>query len=229
MASFFFLLIVPLIICTPFKKLHRIALWLNYLWAWGFFRMAFIPVKTIWEFEPKSSEKYILCANHFSYIDIPALGLFPKPFKFVGKSQLAKIPLFGFMYKRIHITVNRSSFKSRANSLSKAKRELANGYNIGFFPEGGIRSANFPKMERFKEGAFILSTETNTPIIPITFHNNYKILPDDEVLEMRRRTCKIIYHHPIYPNGNGNEQIKQLKQEVFRVIQSSLDKETIDS
>ena len=204
-------------------------LWINYVWAWGFFRLAFIPVKSVWEFKPDRNQQYILCANHFSYLDIPALGLFKIPFKFVGKSQLSKIPLFGLMYDKIHITVNRSSFRSRASSLAKAKEEMRNGFNLGFFPEGGIVLKEFPKMERFKDGAFLIAAETNTPIIPISFPNNYEILPDDAILEMRRRSCKVIYHEPIYPKGTGDKAAKQLKEDVFRVIQTSLDNEVIIS
>lgn len=225
MAFFFLLFIIPLIICAPFKQLHKMAIWINYLWGWGFFRLALIPVQTKWEFTPKEKQQYILCANHFSYLDIPALGLFPKPFKFVGKSQLSKIPLFGFMYNRIHITVNRSSYRSRANSLLKARKELSNGYNMGFFPEGGIRLKEYPSMMSFQDGAFRLAVETDTPIVPVTFLDNYDILPDDEIMNMKRRKCRIIYHQPIHPIGNSDEHVRQLKQEVFRVIQTTLDNE----
>lgn len=221
-AIFFFIFIWPLLICVPFRKLHWLALKINYLWGWGFFRLAFLPVKQIWHFKPEKNQKYILCANHFSYLDIPALGLFPHPFKFVGKSQLGKIPLFGYMYNTIHITVNRSSYKSRAQSLVKARNELRNGFSIGFFPEGGIRITEFPNMVDFKDGAFRLAAESNVPIVPVTFPDNYHILRDDELLSIKRKTCRIVYHAPIAPYGTSDEEIKKLKEEVFRVIQTEL-------
>ena len=185
-----------------------------------------IPVRVQWEFKHDKKQQYILCANHFSYLDIPALGLFPMPFKFVGKSQLSSIPLFGYMYNKIHVTVNRSSYRSRANSLSKARYELGRGFNMGFFPEGGIRLKEYPVMMNFQDGAFRLAAESGTPIIPITFLDNYHILADDELFDMRWRKCRIIYHSPIYPKGSTDEHMKQLKDEVFRVIQSTLDNET---
>lgn len=223
MALCFLLFIIPLVICAPITKLHKTILWINYVWAWTFFRLALLPVKTTWEFDFIKNQQYILCANHFSYLDIPAMGLFPRPFKFVGKSQLSKIPLFGFMYNKIHITVNRSSYRSRANSLLKARKELSNGFNMGFYPEGGIRLKEFPKMMSFQDGAFRLAVETNTPIIPITFLDNYHIMPDDALFNISRRKCRIVYHKPVYPGGSSDEDMKQLKQEVFRVIQSRLD------
>lgn len=97
---------------------------------------------------------------------------------------------------------------------------------MGFFPEGGIRFKEYPKMSDFKDGAFRLAAETNTPIVPVAFVDNYHILPDSEIMNMKWHKCRIIYHKPIFPEGDSDEQIRKLKQEVFRVIQSSLDNES---
>ena len=222
MAVFFLLFIIPLCICALFPSLHRLALKINYLWASGFFKLAFISIEKTWHFTPKKTQRYILCANHFSYLDIPALGLFSYPFKFVGKSQLTSIPLFGFMYQRIHITVNRSSFRSRGETLEKARKVLEQGFNLGFFPEGGILFKNYPEMVPFKDGAFRIAAESNTPIIPVTFPDNYRILADDNILDMKPGKCNVTYHEPIFPGGSSEEDIKKLKDDVFRVIQSEL-------
>lgn len=103
---------------------------------------------------------------------------------------------------------------------------MKNGFNIGFFPEGGIRLQEYPIMTDFKDGAFRLAAETNTPIVPITFPDNYHVLPDDELLNMKWHPCRIIYHKPVYSNGSSEDDIQQLKQDVFRVIQSSLDRQS---
>ncbi len=183
-------------------------------------KMAFIPTERTFQFKIDPKQQYILCANHFSYLDIPILGLFPLPFKFVGKSSLARIPIFGYMYRTLHITVNRSSYKSRAKSLTKAKDAIEKGFNLGFFPEGGIRSRQYPNMVDFKDGAFKLSMEYNLPIIPVSLPDDYLILADDDLLNIRRKKCRIVYHEPIWPKDDGD--IKQLKDDVFRVIQTAL-------
>ena len=206
---------------VPFKPFHKIALKINYIWAWCFMKMAFIPVRRVFQFKVDRKQQYILCANHFSYLDIPILGLFPRPFKFVGKSSLARIPVFGYMYNALHITVNRSSYKSRANSLLKAKEALDKGFNLGFFPEGGIRLEDYPHMMDFKDGAFKLATEYNLPIVPVTLPDDYHILADDDLLNIRRKKCRIVYHEPIWPKV-GEDAFRQLKEDVFRVIQTEL-------
>ncbi len=228
MVFFFLLLIVPLLIMVPFKALHKQALRINYLWAWCFLKMAFIPVKKEWRFDLDREQQYIICANHFSYLDIPILGLYPLPFKFVGKSSLAKIPVFGYMYHTLHITVNRSSYRSRARSLEKAREAIRDGFNLGFFPEGGIRLSKYPEMVEFKDGAFKVAAENNIPIVPITMPDNYKILPDDDLLNIRRKTCHIIFHEPIWPSGDTDDDVKKLRTEVFRVIQKELNNRKAD-
>lgn len=224
-ALYFFVFILPLIVCVSFRQLHPAALKMNQLWARAFFRTAFLPLKKEFRFEFDPNQQYIVCSNHFSYLDIPALGVFPTPLKFVGKSQLGSIPLFGYMYNKLHITVNRSSYRSRAQSLVKAREELAKGFSLGLFPEGGIRSKEFPKMVDFKDGAFVLSAESGVPIIPVTMPDNHKILYDDAIFNIYRRNCRLIYHPPIFPKGSSEDAVKELKQHVFRVIQDELDKD----
>ncbi len=221
MALCFILFIFPQMLCIPFRA-HRLALRMNYLWARGFFKLALIPVQIDWQFKLDKKQQYILCANHFSYLDIPALGLCPLPFKFVGKSQLQKIPLFGIMYQHIHITVNRSSYRSRAQSLENARKAIIEGHNLGIFPEGGIRFTAFPKMNQFQDGAFRLASECNLPIIPVTFLDNHHILPDNNKLLFRRKKCRIIFHHPVQPNGKSEKDIRQHKMDVYTVIQDEL-------
>ena len=52
-----------------------------------------------------------------------------------GKKELAKIPIFGFLYKRAVIMVDRSSSKSRYGVYGKADEVIEKGYNLCIFPE----------------------------------------------------------------------------------------------
>ena len=120
--------------------------------------------------------------------------------------------------------VNRSNYRSRGKTLEKARQELSKGFSMGFFPEGGIKSKDFPNMVPFKDGAFILSIESQVPIVPVTMTTNYKILSDDAIFDIRRNKCQLIYHQPIFPKGQTESDMKELKEQVFRVIQDELSK-----
>ena len=182
-----------------------------------------MPYRIEWEFKPKKDQQYILCANHFSYLDIPSMGLISIPFKFIGKSSLTTIPLFGFMYNRLHITVNRSSLKSKKESLTKSRKAAKDGFNLAFFPEGGIVTPSPPKMSPFKDGAFVLASEQQIPILPIVFLDNFKILPDDNQFLLKRRCCRIKILSPIFPKSSDKSCMEELKSITYAQIQSEID------
>ena len=88
---------------------------------------------------PDTRKSYMFVANHTSMADIMLMLVAVKnPFVFVGKQELAKIPLFGFFYKRTCILVDRSSAKSRQAVFLRAQRRLKQGVSICIFPEGGV-------------------------------------------------------------------------------------------
>jgi len=163
----------------------------------------------------------MLCPNHFSYLDIPTMGLININTIFVGKSEMEKIPVFGWMYKKLHITVNRDSLKSKYSTFISSMEAIKEGKNIVMFPEGGIVSRSAPKMGRFKDGAFKVAVNTQIPIVPVSIVNNWIILPDN--LLMRLRKQKIIVHAPISTVGKTESDIPELKMKVWEIIDKTID------
>ncbi|MFC0185919.1 1-acyl-sn-glycerol-3-phosphate acyltransferase [Pseudarcicella hirudinis] len=199
--------------------------YLNRLWGKLYFPIIFIPVQIEYEEEPATDKAYVFCANHFSYMDIAAMGLILKNYyAFVGKSVIKKVPLFGYMFARLHIQVDRDDKSSRVKSLSRSIRALQSGRSIVIFPEGGIKSKKFPKMHKpFKDGAFAMAVQQQVPIVPITFLNNYKIMEDSK-MRVHPMTLRAIVHKPIDTTGMSQEDIDSLKEQTFAVIQGALDK-----
>jgi 1-acyl-sn-glycerol-3-phosphate acyltransferase len=123
---------------------------------------------------PDPKKSYMFVANHTSMADIMLMLVSVKnPFVFVGKKELAKIPLFGFFYKRTCILVDRSSAKSRQAVFLRAQRRLKQGLSICIFPEGGVPEEHI-LLDTFKDGAFRLAINHQIPVIPITFYDNKK-------------------------------------------------------
>ncbi|WP_299108084.1 1-acyl-sn-glycerol-3-phosphate acyltransferase [uncultured Winogradskyella sp.] len=123
---------------------------------------------------PDPNKSYMFVANHTSMADIMLMLVAVKnPFVFVGKQELAKIPLFGFFYKRTCILVDRSSAKSRQAVFLRAQRRLKQGVSICIFPEGGVPEEDV-LLDNFKDGAFRLAINHQIPIVPITFYDNKK-------------------------------------------------------
>lgn len=221
-----FVFYIPVIILFAQKlSWHKAGLNLHRWWTLTLLRMFLLPVRISWKYKPGKKDRFVICSNHFSYLDIPSLTILPFPFKFIGKSSIAKIPIFGYMYRKLHITVNRSSFKSRAESMKNARKMADLGFNIAFFPEGGIKSSKPPKMVKFQDGAFRLAVEKSLPILPVTLPTNYQILPDDGRFLVYRKTLEIIVHRPIYPQSEGEDEILRLKEATYHVIQQELNKQ----
>lgn len=123
---------------------------------------------------PEKDKSYMFIANHTSMVDIMLmLACIKNPFVFVGKKELAKIPLFGFFYKRTCILVDRSSEKSRKAVFIRAQRRLESGLSICIFPEGGVPDHKI-ELDDFKDGAFRLAINHQIPIVPLTFGDNKK-------------------------------------------------------
>ena len=124
--------------------------------------------------KPEPKKSYMFIANHTSMVDIMLMLVSVKnPFVFVGKKELAKIPLFGFFYKRTCILVDRSSAKSRQAVFLRAQKRLKQGLSICIFPEGGVPEEHVV-LDSFKDGAFRLAINHQIPIVPMTFYDNKK-------------------------------------------------------
>lgn len=205
------------------KSTFRIAHFMNRVWGALAFTLVLIPWWTIKEKElPKTS---VYCANHFSYLDIPALFLsVPGFFSIIGKAELNKVPLFGFMFKRLYISVDRSQGKSRYQAYEKGRAMVASGRSIVIYPEGGIRSSTPPKMSTFKEGAFKIAIEENVSVVPVTIYNNWIIYKDGNK-GLTWRPSKVKFHSPIDTKRLSLKNVEGLKHEVFGCIERELKNE----
>ena len=180
---FYILVALPILIMFPILLISI----LKESWYPYFFKLARFLAKIIlndmgfrWKIEseqtPEQDKSYMFIANHTSMADIMLMLVSVKnPFVFVGKKELAKIPLFGFFYKRTCILVDRSSAKSRQAVFLRAQRRLQTGVSICIFPEGGVPDEHIV-LDEFKDGAFRLAINHHIPIVPITFGDNKKRL-----------------------------------------------------
>ncbi len=183
---FYTLMTIPILVMFPFLLLSVA----KESWYPYFFKMARIWSKIILigmgfklkiktEAPIEKGKSYMFVANHTSMVDIMLmLTLTKNPFVFVGKKELAKIPLFGFFYKRTCILVDRSSTKSKTAVFERAQKRLQQGMSICIFPEGGVFDA-CDLLCDFKSGAFRLAIEHQIPILPMTFADNEIRLPYD--------------------------------------------------
>lgn len=222
-ALLFFTLLPFLLIPVLFPSRFRWTGVINRWWARMLFTLVFLPFRVEYRGKTDPRKQYIFCPNHFSYLDIPTLGLNRHNAIFVGKSEMENIPVFGFMYRKLHITVNRASLKSKVHTLKRSLQAIDEGKSLVIFPEGGIITEGEPVMARFKDGAFRVAIEKQIDIVPVTIPFNWIILPPDEFL-LRWHRLKVVFHEPISTAGLTVDDIDATKKRVFEIINAELQK-----
>lgn len=197
--------------------------------GWAFFvlfGMGFIPKikgKKEWE----KGKSYLFVSNHTSMTDIMLmLYTIKNPFVFVGKAELAKIPLFGYFYKRTVILVDRGSMKSRRAVFERAQQKINQGLSVCIFPEGGVPVDTSIVLDSFKDGAFRLAIDHQIPVAPLSFHDNKKRLPFD-LFKGSPGELRVTVH-PILPTNKLNPDDRRLLREQTReILLSELSNPTI--
>ncbi len=164
-----------------------------------------------------SHKSYMLVANHTSMADIMLmLATVRNPFVFVGKQELAKIPLFGFFYKRTCILVDRSCSKSRMAVFKKAQKRIDRGLSVCIFPEGGVPDESIV-LDNFKDGSFRLAIDHQIPIVPITFGDNKKRF-SYTIFSGSPGIMRVKVHKPIETAGKTDSDRKEIREKVRQII-----------
>ncbi|HBD26288.1 1-acyl-sn-glycerol-3-phosphate acyltransferase [Flavobacterium sp.] len=222
---FYILVLVPIIVLFPFilatilsEKTYPLFFKIARLWS----KIILIGMGFNYSIEGdevfEDGKSYMLVANHTSMTDIMLMLIAVKnhPFVFVGKKELAKIPIFGFIYKRVCILVDRSSSKSRYAVFERAQKRIHQGLSICIFPEGGVPEEHIV-LDEFKDGAFRIAIEHGLPIVPMVFFDNKKRFSytffSGSPGKMRAKIYPIIE-----TKGKTLEDRNALKQQVREVI-----------
>lgn len=161
-----------LLIVTAREKWYPMFSMIASLWAKTIlFCMGFVIDKAILQ-TPKQDESYIFIANHTSILDVLLmLAVVKNPFVFVGKKELAKMPVFGYFYKKTCILVDRNNIQSKQKVFKAAQKRIDAGLSICIFPEGMVPDDETIVLSEFKKGAFKLAIEHKLTIVPLSFYD----------------------------------------------------------
>jgi len=167
--------VFKLLFSTP--RFYDAALWLQRRWAAWLMFWAFVRTQPIYEAPVKGNGPYVWCPNHTCALDILEMyATVPNHFHFVAKKEHSKAPLFGVMFTKTHIPIQRESMTDSYKAMQRALADLKRGIDIVLFPEGTM---NFEKntILKFKNGAFKLACDADVPILPVFMPDNLQRLP----------------------------------------------------
>jgi 1-acyl-sn-glycerol-3-phosphate acyltransferase len=216
--SSMFIILIPILICGIFKEPKRshflqplFQLWMTFFFVFSGVRRKFVGRKNF------NGKTYIVVCNHNSLLDPPlsSPGI-PEANKTIAKIEMAKIPLFGLIYKRGSVLVDRKNDESRKQSYADMKKVLEMGLHMCIYPEG-TRNKTTEPLQRFHDGAFRLAVDTNTPVIPSLLFHTKKVMPSNKTFYFWPHPVEMHFLPPVSPAGKS---IQELKEEVFEIMKT---------
>jgi 1-acyl-sn-glycerol-3-phosphate acyltransferase len=165
-------------LATAWWDRRRVALHL-YSCAWATF---YVVMNPLWRVRVEGRGRLpwtgpaVLVANHLSILDILVLYALFRPFKWVAKAELFRIPVVGWnMAMNDYVRIRRGDPESVRAMMDHCRAHLARGAPVLLFPEG-TRSPD-GRLQPFKDGAFRLAHEAGCPVVPIAILGTGQALP----------------------------------------------------
>jgi 1-acyl-sn-glycerol-3-phosphate acyltransferase len=218
-------LILPLVIIASFwGKIEggNFIYKLCQFWGDGFMLLIGMYHKNINIETHDPKQQYIFVANHISYMDIPVIFkcIRQQHFRVLGKFEMSKVPLFGFIYKCAVVMVDRSSPEARSKSVRQLKSVINKGISVFIFPEGTFNVTGEP-LKEFYDGAFRLAIETQTPIKPILFLDTLERMHFKSLFSLVPGKSRGLFLPVVPTEGLTMQDVQHLKQKVYEMMDNA--------
>lgn len=219
------LLIFPFVFLSSFFgriKGGNMIIRLCMIWADIWFFLVAIRHRNLYEVPHDKSKSYIFVSNHISYLDAALLvKTFRQSFRPLGKVEMTKVPIFGYIYRKAIVTVDRSNAEDRAKSVSILKSIINKGISIMVFPEGTFNYSS-DTLKGFYDGAFKVALETQTPIKPVLFLDAYDRMHYSSLYSLNPGKNRSVYLEEISIDDFLPEDVEGLKKKVMNVMDQKL-------
>jgi len=193
------------------------------LWSRVILWLLLIPVKVEGCQNLEKGQSYVFVANHQGAFDIFLVyGHLRRQFRWMMKHQLRKIPLVGWACEKSHqIFVDKRGPRKIKATYDAARQTLQGGISVCVFPEGARSFTGH--MGTFKRGAFALADELQLPVVPLTINGSFDVLPRQRGASfVTWHPLRLTIHQPIYPVGQGTDNIEAVKNQAYDSVMSAL-------
>ncbi len=182
---------------------------ISIVWIRVFLFLVGCRLKVVGKENFEKGKVYVVTSNHNSFLDVPVLTPFvPGPNKTIAKIEMSRIPIFGLVYKRGSILVDRKDKESRKKSFLQMIQVIQKGMHMCIYPEGTRNKTSQP-LKEFHDGAFRLAMDTQKDIIPTLIFNTKKILPADKGFWFKPGKIELHFLEPVrVQNYDSHEELK---------------------
>jgi 1-acyl-sn-glycerol-3-phosphate acyltransferase len=220
MPPLFVVALAIFLVTLPFDR-RRLVLHL-YCCAWG---TLYVVANPMWRIRVEGRDKLpwrgpaVLVANHLSLLDILVLYDLFRPFKWVSKGELFRVPIVGWvMALNDYVRVWRGDPESVRRMLAHCRRHLDRGSPVLLFAEG-TRSRD-GHLQRFKDGAFVLAHEAKCPVIPIAVSGTFEALPKTGLAIRNGMVARVRVLDPVSPADHPS--VESLREATRAAIAAAL-------
>ena len=93
--------------------------------------------------------------------------------------------------------------------------------SVVVFPEGARSFTGH--MGVFKKGAFALADELQLPVVPLTINGSFNVMPRMRDWHfVQWHPLRLTIHQPIYPVGQGSDNVQATMSQAYDSIMSAL-------
>lgn len=223
---FWMFILLPLFIWAFFQKRIKSGnLIYKFCRFWGdmFFFMLGIKHTNIFEEQHDKNQEYIFVSNHISYMDIAMMMKVARGqhLRILGKAEMNKIPVFGSIYKRATVSVDRRDARARSKSVKKLIAFIRKKISVFICPEGTFNMTHKP-LKNFYDGAFRIAIETQKPIRPILFLDTYDRLNYNSIFSLNPGKCRAVYLTQTSTEGLTIKDVSFLKDKIYQQMEEAL-------
>jgi len=156
----------------------------------------------------------VVAANHFSWVDPPALGAAsPRTLYFMAKVEAHRVPGLGQLMRSFGAFAVRRGESDR-DAVRTMRRIVADGHALGMFAEGTRQRGGVPGT--VQPGAAMVAINEGVPVIPVAIHGSQTWKPGNFA------PVSLAWGEPLAFDGlpRGGKGYKEASIEIERRIQS---------
>ena len=171
----------------------------------------------------RPGQVYVVVSNHQSFADIPVLSHLKLDTKWLGKAELFRLPVLGWMCRMAgDIPIQRFDRRKGAVAMLQCARYLRQRCSVVFFPEG-TRTPDGQVLP-FNEGPFQLAIREQVPILPLVVEGSFAALPRNSWIFGGSHDIHLRILEPVPVDAWNIKQVPALRDAVRQKIVDELDR-----
>src|SRR5215204_566940 len=215
--AFVTILLAPVVIVARLFGVHEgehgVAQWCMRNWARSMLVAAGVKVEVHNPERLLRGRGAVYVCNHVSWFDVFAIASVLPRYTFIAKSELRKLPLFGWGAESAGVVfLARDNRKSAFESYKGAAQQVSGGQSIVVFPEG-TRGRDY-HLRPFKKGPFVLAIAAQAPVVPVLVYGALEVMPKGS-FRIRPATVHVHFLDAVETAGFDYDRRHQLMRTVW--------------